>query len=687
MYQNQPSKNLILAITLIFNLFLAGCNSINDRLRGKNHSGDASNIEPSSTELKPYHTVERSFPLSKTVSACDNFYDHVCSDEAATFQLPSTKSSHIFYIDEITDQLEKAQTSYLEGLMKKSENSLPALEIKLKKLFGACMASGSQHAEEEKKYHLEILAKVDALTTKEQVLDALSDGMVEGHASKIEFGAAPNLDRPSINDVVFSPILILDDQSYLENPELLSAYRDLNIMFFRSLGVAKPEESADAVQSYETQLGKINPDPGQWYDRYNRKQYHSRDDFINKFINLRLSKILPKLPNDTLIRDIAGDMLEKVDEIFSTMNREQLAALYLHQALKDSMRFSAPEYFSQLLKFRSTYLGAPAQAKEGLERCVDYMNRSYSQELSYLTLPMLFPQVDMVPVENMVKEIVATVRDRLKENTWLSEGARNKAILKLDRLNYLIGMPTTIPTWNFSPNFEISDVSEVINNVRLSDASTAQIFKDIANPNDPKKWFMNPLDVNAYYSPDTNSFVLPLGQVVAPNFDASWPKFRNLGAAGYVIGHEIGHAFDTSGSLYDETGKLDPWMTEEDNAIFSDRTKIFNQQFDDAGIHGDQTETENLADLFGLRVTYDAAFKKEGGTNEQKKAFFYEFAKQWCGVSTSEYRERIVESDVHAPADARVNQTVRQIPEFQEVFGCPSDSPMTLPSEKRVSIW
>lgn len=638
-------------------------------------------------EIPPYQSVERPFPLSPTISACSNFFEHVCSEESKKFTLPPTRSAYYYYMTAITDQLEKAQVLYLTTLSREDAAADP-VAAKVRQAFSACMADDATHARDESDFKDRILDEVSRFENKESILKVFGEkAATSGIGSFFEIASIANLDNPKINDFAFYPALELNDVSYAENAVLLDAYRDLKILFFQNLGVPDPESAADAVVRFQVALARVFPDPGAWYERFETRNYLTSNQIIEQFPRLRLEQMLAKVPQTTLIRDISSDLLRVVDRYFAEASDSELIALYLDNVLGSVLEKSAVEYDKAATAFAAKFFGGPLQKKVGQDRCIETINSKFSQEMGYLTLSKLFPsaQSQIGPVRDMVRKITAAARKRLETNSWLSSGAKAKAVSKLDRLNNLLGMPSDVPSWGFTPDFSMTN-SELQNDLAMSQAIVRSTFEDLSRSNNPTRWFMSPLDVNAYYSPETNTFVLPLAQVIPPNFDGAWPMYRNLGAAGSIVGHEIGHAFDPSGARFDEVGRLAPWMTERDQQEFATRTQKLIDQFDGAGIHGEQTQTENVADFFGLRLAFDAAFDA-GGTADEKKSFFYEFAKQWCGVWTPAYRERQLETDIHAPADARVNQTLRQIPEFQETFRCAPSDPMGMDEEGRIDLW
>jgi putative endopeptidase len=216
----------------------------------------------------------------------------------------------------------------------------------------------------------------------------------------------------------------------------------------------------------------------------------------------------------------------------------------------------------------------------------------------------------------------------------------------------------------------------------------------LGQPVDRTEWLMTPQTNNAYYEPTLNEMCFPAGILQPPFFDEKADDATNYGALASTIGHELTHGFDDQGRQYDWAGNLKPWWNDDDVKRFQERAELVAKQYDAyeplPGLHinGHQTLGENIADVGGLRVAYEAfklatAGKKlepaDGFTPDQR--FFIAFAQGW---RTNERPEKIrlgVQSDVHSPARARVIGPVANFPEFRAAFGC------TEPAESWPPIW
>jgi len=222
----------------------------------------------------------------------------------------------------------------------------------------------------------------------------------------------------------------------------------------------------------------------------------------------------------------------------------------------------------------------------------------------------------------------------------------------------------------------------------------------LGQPIDRNEWGMAPQTVNAYYSPSMNEIVFPAAILQPPFFDAKADDACNYGGIGAVIGHEMTHGFDDSGSQFDADGNLKNWWQDADRAAYKARTDLVAKQFDgfmalpDQAVNGKLTLGENIADLGGLKIAF-AAWKHtlqgtapapiDGFTGEQR--FFLTFASIWRNnIREASLRVRL-NTDPHSPGKFRVLGPLSNLPEFFEAFGCPEGSAMVRPAALRPAIW
>jgi putative endopeptidase len=308
-------------------------------------------------------------------------------------------------------------------------------------------------------------------------------------------------------------------------------------------------------------------------------------------------------------------------------------------------------------------------------------------ELDAELLPQLFPNFPENKVIELVQDIRQEILKGIKNNSWLSKKARDKAFEKIQRAELLLVKPKTEKQWNFHPIGKYSATQPILNSKTFRKIMIEEELNSLKQPRDKTIWLMGPLEVNAYYSPSENLFALPIGILQPPFFDPQGSQEKNLGGIGTIIGHELGHAIDDKNSLFDASGQKNDWMTMEDRSRFAKLSEPMVEQFNKSGLDGNLTLGENIADLVGITFAYRAAFPNDKGSLEKKREFFLQQGRLWCGVVRPKHAELRAKTDTHADFKGRVNEQLKHQKGFSEAFQCKKGDPMFLPEDKRVVIW
>ena len=293
-------------------------------------------------------------------------------------------------------------------------------------------------------------------------------------------------------------------------------------------------------------------------------------------------------------------------------------------------------------------------------------------------------------VTGMIDKIKNVYRGRLQQNDWLTEETRNKAIEKLDKMKVFVGYQEDVDPGtkelHLDPNKSFFELSEDI--AQFGKRYTIDHFDE---PIDKNKWSGSAFDINAYYNPESNSINFPAGILQAPFYDKNQSTEKNYGGIGVVIGHEITHAFDSNGADYDENGDMHNWWTKADSKAFDKRIKAFEDQWNGLEIYGTKvngklTVTENVADAGGLSSTLQVL--KTDMTKPNLKDYFENYANIWKQKASLQYNKYTMVQDVHAPNELRVNQQLKNLPEFYEAYPqIKKGDAMYLAPSKRISLW
>jgi putative endopeptidase len=301
--------------------------------------------------------------------------------------------------------------------------------------------------------------------------------------------------------------------------------------------------------------------------------------------------------------------------------------------------------------------------------------------------------------ETMVGNIMEAYGERIKALDWMSPATKEKALAKLSTVVKKVGYPEK---WKDFSALSINRESYVNNVLNARRWAFNYELNKLGKPVDRLEWGMTPQTYNAYYNPSNNEIVLPAAMFIIPGVPDSLADDALMYAyvGGSTIGHEITHGFDDEGRQFDAKGNLADWWTKEDVEKFNARTKVMVDQFnsyvvlDSLHINGKACLGENIADLAGVILGYQAFQKTEQAKKGEKIAgftpnqrYFLGYALSWLGHQRDERLARQIMTDVHAPAKQRVNGPLSDIPEFYEAFNIKPGDAMYLPENLRVKIW
>jgi putative endopeptidase len=330
-------------------------------------------------------------------------------------------------------------------------------------------------------------------------------------------------------------------------------------------------------------------------------------------------------------------------------------------------------------------------------RVIDQVDGRLGELLGQTYVHRYFPADSKTKMEALVANLKVAAAQRIKGNSWMSDATKQAALVKLDKMQVMVGYPE-----KFRDYSKLSlKADDLYGNVKRSSAfEWAYQMDDLGKPVDKKKWGMSPATVDAYNAFFENKIVFPAGILQAPFFDPKADPAVNYGAIGAVIGHEIMHGFDDQGRKFDSNGAAKDWWTAEDAARFKALTDNLGKQYSSyeaapgVFINGELTMGENIGDMSGLQVAYDAYHMSLGGkeapvidglTGDQR--FFLAFAQAWRGKQRDDAIKTQVASDPHSPRRYRIIGPLRNLDAWYAAFNIGPDSKFYIPPEKRVHLW
>lgn len=443
-----------------------------------------------------------------------------------------------------------------------------------------------------------------------------------------------------------------------------------------------------------------------------RKREDTRDPNknYNKISYKQLTESSPNIDWNVFMQDIG---LKNVDTII-VGQPEFLTALngylnsysiedwknYLKFHLVRSLaRYMDDNTYKESFNFYSTVLRGVQEPRPRWKRVVTQTDNSLGELIGQVYVAEYLPKGSKEKLQEIGTAIKNIYAERIKSLDWMSDETKIKAQSKLDKMIMKVGYPDK---WKDLSTLDVDRSSYVRNVINANKWETNYMVSKYGKPVDRTEWGMQPQTYNAYYNPSNNEIVVPGCNIIVPGFERKLADDAILYSiiGGSTFGHEMTHGFDDQGSKYDELGNLNNWWTTEDSSRFYAKTKMIVTQFnnyiavDSLHINGELTQGENIADLGGIMMGYEA-FKKTpqyinkeiiGGLTPDQR-FFLGYANAWMINDRPEAIADQVRSNEHSPAKFRVIGPISNMPEFYSTFGIKEGDAMWRSDSLRVKIW
>lgn len=545
---------------------------------------------------------------------------------------------------------------------------------------------------------------IDDLTDKAQLAELMGKLHSDGIGGFFNAGGSP--DPKDANMIIMhlyqGGLSLTDRDDYLkeDKQEMRDKYVEHIAKMFELTGTdaEAAKTKAQGILALETELAK---------NSMSRVERRDPDKTYNMRTLDELQKTTPNFDWNTYFKNACAPVIESLNvgmpDFVAAMDKTILNTDL--ETIKDYLRWKVIHGSASMLSsdldtenfnFYGNYLYGQQAQQPRWRRILDATSGCLGEAIGQLYVEKHFPAEAKARMMELVGNLRVALGERIKNLEWMSEETKAKALVKLDAFNVKIGYPDK---WKDYSKYEVKPDSYFENVHRAIRFETWREMSKIGKPVDKDEWFMTPQTVNAYYSPEMNEIVFPAAILQPPFFNMDADDAVNYGGIGVVIGHEMTHGFDDQGCKYDEKGNLNNWWTEEDATKFNARTaqlvKLFNEfQVRGYQINGELTLGENIADLGGLNIAWDA-YQMTDEAKENKsidgftpaQRFFISYGTIWRNNSRDKYLERQVVTDVHSPAEARVNRTLGSMPHFYEAFDIQPENKMYIAPEERAAIW
>ncbi len=501
---------------------------------------------------------------------------------------------------------------------------------------------------------------------------------------------------------------------YLENDEanepIRAAYRETSAELLGHLGYDpdRARDAAEAVYDLERRLAEPTLTREQRQDRSLSYNPTAVADLAARYPLMDWPGYLQTLGligMETVIVTEPGylDALPAIVAATPVETLKDYLRLRLVWNLSSSLSLAIEE---TAFDFHGRVLGGVEEMRPIDERALELVNGLMGEAVGKIYVAEAFPPEAKAQVEELVADVKVAFQHRLEANTWMSPATKAKALEKLAALEVKVGYPDV---WR---SYEAVELGESFAETTLN-ALNVELRRNLAQagrPVNPDEWFTPPQTVSAYYTAVFNEILLPAGILQPPFFDYRADPASNYGAIGLVIGHEITHGFDLQGSQFDAQGNLANWWTPQDNERFQALNDRVVAQFGaiealpGVFLNGQITVTENVADMGGVQVAYDALQRRlasdgaslppppgtetaAGSNLTPEQRFFVAVATVWRQETRDEALRTQVQAEFHSPARVRAIQPIRNMDAFHEAFGIEPGDAMYLPPEERIVVW
>ena len=644
--------------------------------------------------------------LDRNVSPCDDFYQYAVGGWRKMHPLPATYA-RFGRFEEVAERNRDTLRAILEASAKDAKAEQGSNTQKVGDFWAACTNEAAIEAQGAGPIKAD-LDRIDAIKGRKEIVAEIHRQHQRGIAPLFRFSAQNDFksSRMMIAAVAQSGLGLPDRDYYLRDDEKFKTtraqYVDHVAKMFELAGspAAKARADAERVLALETGLARASMPRVEM--RKPENVYHITP--VSELQSIAPQLDWPSYFSSLGLADLRSlnvaqpEYIEEVNRLLETTPLETWKAYLRWTAIDAAAPLLSSAFVSQDFAFRGQALSGQKEIQPRWQRCVRSADQTIGEILGQEYVKRSFTPEAKQKMNELIDNLVRALREDIPRLTWMSAETKKAALAKLEAFRRRIGYPDK---WIDYSSVNIGRDSYAANVFASQAFRVRRAAGRVGKPDDPNEWgFFTPATVNAGYSPTRNDITFPAGILQPPFYDPNADEAYNYGGIGTVIGHEMTHGFDDQGAKFDAEGNLRNWWSEKDLQNFQARAECIAQQYgefvveDNLKLQGNLVTGEAIADLGGATLALRAYEKSlEGkphltldGFSPQQR-FFLGFAQVWGqNMSTEEGRRRAL-TDPHAPGPARVNLTVQNMPEFQDVWNCTAEQKMVRPPDKRCTIW
>jgi putative endopeptidase len=552
--------------------------------------------------------------------------------------------------------------------------------------------------------------RISTLASAREINAFIADMNKDGFGFVFGIGVGPD-DKDSETEALHfhqGGLSLPDRDFYLkqkkEHKDIRAAYllHVARILSLYGYGADDAKSAARTILRLETRLAQVSMSPVELRDPHAQYNPHTLP---------QLKKLAPQIDWADFLKRI-GTKADRVivgskpflTEVSALLESEPIETWRTY-LLWHLISGSSSALFESIGKAQFDFYGTLLQGTKAMRplwrRVTASVDVHMGDALGQLYVADYFPPAAKKSIDALVKNVMAACEERIMHLGWMTPATKKKAIEKLHALRTKVGYPKK---WLSYKGVRIEPDDYFGNILRANRYEHARAMRKIGKKPDRDEWLMTPSTVNAYFHPNLNEIVFPAGILQPPFFDPAADDAINYGAIGAVIGHEITHAFDDEGRKFDHKGNLKDWWVKADETEFKKRAEVLKKQYDafevipGHKVNGALTLGENIADLGGVLIAYDAWKQSGKGKGSEKRGrkiggltpeqrFFLGNAIAECSAIRDEALKKRLISDPHSPSVCRVNVPLANVDAFYEAFGVQEGDALYLPQNARARIW
>ena len=642
--------------------------------------------------------------MDTTVRPQDDFYNYVNGSWVKTAKIPADKPTWgSFHI--LREQTDENCLLILDNLLKESF-AQGSEGQKIKDLYESFIDWKKRDAEGLKPIE-NYLTKIEAIKNLTDLQKYLEEATTQGENPICGWGVYADMKDSNMNTVYLGNFSIGMGRDYYqkdskENTEALNKYQQYVAAIFKILKDEKAEEKAQQIVDFERKVAKLmltneeDRDPNLSYNPQTMTE-------LSKLVkNLNLPQFLKNVGVNTdkvVISEIR--LYKQYDQLITEKTLPLIKDYLRYQLVADNASNLTKELDELSFNFYSKELQGQQEQRPMNKRALSVINSILGEAFGKLYVEKYFPAKAKEEMVTLVDYLKKSFAQHIKEVAWMSDVTKEKALAKLNKFTVKVGYPDK---WEDYSKLTIEPAAQSVyfaNLQRVSQWAYQKSLEKVGKPVDKTKWGMSPQTVNAYYNPLYNEIVFPAAILQPPFFNFEADPAVNFGGIGAVIGHEMTHGFDDSGAEFDGDGNLQNWWTPADKENFQKATKALAEQYDKYEpvkgifVNGTFTSGENIADLGGVNIAFDALqmyLKDKGNVDKisgftQDQRFFISWGTVWRTLSREQYLTNQVKTDPHSPGYFRSFGPLVNVDAWYKAFDVKEGDKLYKKPEDRIKIW